>query len=92
LQWPPETDAQARDANPLLFAPDEPGCTREMVPPRAQQLAVSGAPVRVSFYYQCNKWIQQVMNADETRQEASPEEKEETSPTSDPTPEAQQAP
>jgi hypothetical protein len=80
LQWPPETDAQARDANPLTFAPDEPGCTLEMVPSRAEQLALSGAPVRVSFYYQCNKWIQQVINDDEPR--PSPEEKQE--PESDP--------
>jgi hypothetical protein len=73
LQWPPEIDAQGRDADPLTFAPDEPGCTREMVPSRAEQLAASGAPVRVSFYYQCNKWIQQLMNTEETRQQPSAE-------------------
>jgi hypothetical protein len=57
LRWPPES-AQGRTQDPLLLAPVEPGCTRDMLPPREEQLRATSDPVEVSFFYQCPGWVE----------------------------------
>jgi hypothetical protein len=59
LSWPPEAEG-ARDEDPALFAPPEPGCTVEMSPARPEQLR-TGAPAQVSFLYECPRWVEQAI-------------------------------
>jgi hypothetical protein len=78
FQWPPE--AQGPPARDLaVFAPEEPGCTVEVLPPRGQQQRTF-APLRVSFYYRCPDWVEQVIATQEPVQPAETPEAAEQEP------------